>query len=86
MPYAPFSLMVGSENVGFDEIFNKPNFKFKHSISFSMTQETFERINKKGWPPINLERAHWVNRSPRFESRRAGRKKRVKLRGNLLSN
>ena len=85
MPYAPFSLMVGSEVVGINEIFNKPNFKFKHSISFSMAKETFESIKKKGWPPINLERAHWVNRSPRFENRKAGRKKRVKLYG-LLSD
>lgn len=73
--HAPISLTIGSENVGFDEIFNIPRFKFKHSISFVMAKDTFERIRKNGWPPIRLERAHWVNRSSRFEGRRAGRKK-----------
>lgn len=83
MPYAYDSVDVGRESVKLSEIFNRNSFKLKHSISFPMSNGWFEYIKKNGWPAINLEMAHWVNRSVRFENQKRGRNKRVKLSGYL---
>ena len=82
MPYAFDSVDVGRESVKLDEIFNRIGFKLKHSISFPLSKGWFEYIKKNGWPRIKLDKAHWVNRSPRFENQRRGRKKSDYLQHN----
>lgn len=41
-PHAFFSLFVGEKEIDLREIFNRPAFKFKHSISFGMSKEQFD--------------------------------------------
>jgi hypothetical protein len=83
MPHAFFSITLGEKEIDLREIFNRPAFKFKHSISFGMSREQFDYYKENGWPKIKLNKAHWVNSAPRFEDKRRGRKKRVRLDGYL---
>lgn len=77
-PYTIKQIKIGSRNVWVDQIFNEPECCDKKSITLPMSGEMFEEIKRNGWH-IKFKGGHWVERTPRFNRYRYGRKKRVRI-------
>jgi hypothetical protein len=61
-----FTINYGSEPdievMSIDRLFDQPDYVYKHSVTFTLSDAWLNYYKKNGWPRLKNEGAHWFNK------------------------